>query len=103
MDRIYYTPSKFTRSGDKFDIDSRLGGTFTVEFVGKTPDGLFRFHRKKVNDWPAADYTYTEEQVSKEVFHLVPDKYDRLVMKDESREKYERMLADPHIDRVETR
>lgn len=100
MDRIHYKSSKFTQKGEKFETPSGLGGYFDIEFVEKDADGNYHFLRRKRGDWPDAIYTFTGEQLKTEVFRAIPDKYDRLIFSDESRKKYETLLADPHIDRV---
>ena len=100
MERIYYKPSKFMLRGEKFETPSGLGGTFDIKFVKKDADGKYHFFRKKRGGWPAASYTFTEEQLKTEVFLTILDKYERLVLTAESCKKYEQLLADPHIDRV---
>ena len=101
MDKIFYMPSKFVCKGERFDTPSGMGGSFTIELIGKRPDGKFAFYRPAKTDWPADTYVFTEEQLSSQVYRVIPGKYERLVFKDETRKKYEEMLADRDVDRVE--
>lgn len=100
MEKIFYQPSKFAQRGEKFETPSNLGGTFIIEFV-EASDDKFIFLRRKTRDWPETTYTFTVETLVLQVFVIILDKYDRQWVSDESRKKYEAMLKDPHIDRVE--
>lgn len=97
MIRINYKPSKFATVGEKFDISSGLGGSFTVSFIGKTESGDFIFRRAKTSSFPAATYTFAPGAVTKEIYRLIPDKYERLMLTEEAQAKYETMLNDPHV------
>jgi hypothetical protein len=101
MERIFYLPTKFTTKGETFDTPSGLGGTFTVVFSKKTKDGCYEFVRPKKHGWPRATYSFTEAQLRTEIFHTIPDKYDRLMISEEKRLAYEAMLADPCVERRE--
>lgn len=102
MDRLFFKPSRFRKRGEKFETPSGMGGTFTIEFIAKTDDGKFIFLRMPTSTgWPASAYTFTEDKLAKEVFQSIPNKFERCVMYETFRKKYERMLANPHIERVE--
>lgn len=72
--RKFFEAERFdaAKIGETFSVDSGLGGSFTVEFRGIGPDGLFRFHRPAVHDWPAADYLFSRKDVVSKVYILVP-------------------------------
>lgn len=100
MEKIIYKPGKFTSPGEQFVTPSGLGGTFKIEFVKKTDD-RFVFLRRKSGGWPKETYTFTAETLATQVFVLNPGKSERFMLKDEALQKYETMLKDPEIDRVE--
>ncbi len=100
MDRITFDPSKFTKIGDKFDTPSGMGGSFSIEFVG-CKDQKYMFRRRAVNDWPEAMYAFTAEEVAVQVYILIPDKFERMMLTNAACRKYEAILKDPHIKSVE--
>lgn len=73
--RKFFEAERFdaAKIGETFSVDSGLGGSFTVEFRGVDPDGLFLFHRRAFQDWPAADYCFSRKDVVRKVYILVPD------------------------------
>lgn len=101
MEGVFYKPEKFTSRGEIFQTPSGLGGTFSVEFVNKTANGRFVFVRRRMADWPEEIYTFTANEVKTKVYVLVPDKFQRLILTNEATQKYEAILSDPDVDRVE--
>lgn len=102
MDRIFYNEEKFTARGEKFETPSGLGGTFTIEFIRKTSNGRFEFLRRKKVDWPEQVYIFSASELKEKVYRLIPGRFERLMLLDDSRKKYEEMMKDPHVDRIES-
>ena len=101
MERVFYTPERFTRRGEKFETPNCLGGTFTIEFVRKTATGRYMFLRRRMADWPEESYNFTADELKQKVYVLVPDKFQRLVLSNEATGRYEAILNDPLVDRTE--
>lgn len=101
MERVFYKEEKFTKPGEKFETPSGLGGTFSIEFVRKTANDRFVFLRRRKEDWPEETYTFTASELKTKVYVLVPDKYQQYVLSAEANERYDAILNDPHVDRIE--
>lgn len=101
MERIFYKPEMFTTRGQKFETPNCLGGTFTIELVERTSDDKFIFLRRRKANWPEQKYTFSLEDLGRLVYVLVPGKFERIILRDEACRKYEAMLSDPKVLRVE--
>ena len=48
--------------GDSFSIDSGMGGSWTVTYIGRNQyRGGLTFKREKSPDWPAETWTFADE------------------------------------------
>lgn len=101
MERIFYKEEKFTTRGEQFETPSGLGGTFTIEYIRRTSNGRFEFLRRRMPDWPEQIYTFSESELKEMVYRLIPGRFDRLMLSNVANQKYELMMKDPHVDRIE--
>lgn len=61
------------KRGETFSVDSGLGGSHTVAYVGHCA-GRLLFEREHTDDWPAARYWFADEQdAARRLFILVPE------------------------------
>lgn len=69
-----------------YNIDSGMGGSFTVQYKGIESD-YHHFVRPEREDWPRADYLYTPEQVKANVYISPPENTIYAKWWDETRQK----------------
>ena len=74
----FFDEQRFARGvlkvGETFSVDSGMGGSWTVAFVGYTDGGYLRFERDARPDWPLQAFTFqTPADAAKEIFILVPE------------------------------
>jgi hypothetical protein len=71
--RQYYGAERFLnlRGGERFCIDSQLGGFFTIEFSGKIEHGFLEF--KIVNPGWEGFMSFRREELNTVLFDVVPD------------------------------
>lgn len=98
MTAIFYKPTKFTRRWEWFKTQSGSDGSVDVRFLGVAKDGRFKFLCE--DSWPKAKYLFTVEQLSKKIYRLIPNEFDRSIVSDKCKAKYQEILNDPHVDRV---
>lgn len=58
--------------GDVFEIDSGMGGSFTVVFMCKTENG-YKFCQPAHNDFPSANLTYKPDEILHRVYICPPE------------------------------
>ena len=72
----YFAAAKL---GELFEVDSGLGGSFTVELKSRDKDGVMLFAVTNP-EWPYK-YKYTNEQAAEHVFIIMPNKSERILYK----------------------
>lgn len=62
----YFKPEQLLK-GETYSIRSGLGGSWSVEFVGRV-DGTYKFVRHARPDWPRAEFTFRHEEIVLSVY-----------------------------------
>lgn len=72
-ERKQFGPSRFDSlgAGDRYEIDSGMGGSCGIEFVGKTADGLYLF--KSLHPDSPQDYVLKKEELHQKLYHVVAE------------------------------